>query len=276
MVVNEMDHTSCINEMNNLKTIINCRNETIGELKENNKLLEDKISLTEKLGYVSTSFSAKQKHNKNNPPPNYEKNKSAIVTDGTQHQRQGLVTRRNLQFEYMSIILTKIRLFMIKKVMPRAVTWIRNKKPILRKVKSGRQWFEENLEGTKEQKLSMEQMTEKKKASQKNHGYSLGQVSHQSAPMFRIAAVNVQCLTNKKPLMELFLKKYNCHLFCVTEHWCNASNINLMQFEEYDIIANFTRKQSSCGGSLEEAAIVKLTLWIVGGFVWSGVKNVVQ
>ncbi|KAL3287262.1 hypothetical protein HHI36_001738 [Cryptolaemus montrouzieri] len=68
---------------------------------------------------------------------------------------------------------------------------------------------------------------------------------------FGICAVSVQCLTNKKALMEVFLKNYNkCDILCVTEHWCNSANVDMMQLQDYEVTAKFMRQEHTHGGAL--------------------------
>ncbi|KAL3277302.1 hypothetical protein HHI36_012653 [Cryptolaemus montrouzieri] len=65
----EMDTSNYIIEINHLKSIIKCKNDIIGELKENNQLLKDKIHLM------------KKKH-----PTNHGKYKSSNTTEDSQQQ----------------------------------------------------------------------------------------------------------------------------------------------------------------------------------------------
>lgn len=58
-----------ITEINLLKSIIDCKNEIIMELRENNQLLKDKIKLMEKSEQVMPSVNKNPKHCKNEERP---------------------------------------------------------------------------------------------------------------------------------------------------------------------------------------------------------------
>ncbi|KAL3267566.1 hypothetical protein HHI36_011685 [Cryptolaemus montrouzieri] len=108
---------------------------------------------------VSTSFSAKPKHNKNNRPSNYEK-KSATVTDETQHQVEqvpSVAKKSTIQVHVDNTDKDHMTHDRKSDAKDSNMDPQQETNPA-----ESRQWFEGNLEGTKEQKLSIDQTTEKK------------------------------------------------------------------------------------------------------------------
>lgn len=50
--------------------------------------------------------------------------------------------------------------------------------------------------------------------------------------------------------MEIFTINESPDILCITEHWCNNNNINLMAINGYTLITHFTRQIRAHGGSM--------------------------
>lgn len=61
---------------------------------------------------------------------------------------------------------------------------------------------------------------------------------------------NIQGLSSKALEIELFLKKYNVQILCVTEHWLKMEQLLLFNNEYFSVGSAFVRKKTIHGGSL--------------------------
>lgn len=64
----------------------------------------------------------------------------------------------------------------------------------------------------------------------------------------RILHVNIQCLRNKIEEFEIFLKEEQPDFVCLCEHWLTKTEIIMTGIQDYNLVAEFCRKEFIHGG----------------------------
>lgn len=64
----------------------------------------------------------------------------------------------------------------------------------------------------------------------------------------RIAHQNFQSVKNKIEELEILLRTNDIDIMCISESWCNNSEIKLIQINGYQLITHFSRTSSKHGG----------------------------
>lgn len=60
---------------------------------------------------------------------------------------------------------------------------------------------------------------------------------------------NIQCISNKILPLEMSLKNLDIDILLLTEHWKHTDELNCIHLSNYDLAANFCRKEKIHGGS---------------------------
>lgn len=63
-----------------------------------------------------------------------------------------------------------------------------------------------------------------------------------------VGHVNVQCLRNKLIELEMFAYQQNLHLLCITEHWADETEINILNIPNYTLMSDYCRIHRKHGG----------------------------
>ena len=62
--------------------------------------------------------------------------------------------------------------------------------------------------------------------------------------------INIQCLSNKVNLLELFCQRYGPNILCLNEHWLCKDQLDNTIISDYSIISHFSRSEQAYGGSV--------------------------
>lgn len=60
--------------------------------------------------------------------------------------------------------------------------------------------------------------------------------------------MNVQCIRNKVPEIELFLNMNVYHVLCICEHWLSRYDVGLYDLEGFNLAGCFCRDRAKNGG----------------------------
>ena len=64
-----------------------------------------------------------------------------------------------------------------------------------------------------------------------------------------ICTINVQSMNNKISNLEIFTSREKPNFLCITEHWCEDDNIDMMTIQGYNLVAGSCRQRVVHGGS---------------------------